>query len=563
MAYMKTPVPIPKSAIIVKVSGKKYVYCVDEKIYKKDKKYNSDKRKCVGKVIENTNTMYPNEYFQIYFPDEYNEMPEVHLESDKMIHSDCLKLGFTGVFFELAENLRLKSMLSRHFGSDEYDNIETTNMILNYAAKVVATQNGTISSYPFFARENVMLDGKIASESTLCNVFKSIKKSQIQSFTKDRINFNKDKSGVLLSCDGSNVATDATDIEIAEMGHNKSGEEENQVAFTLVTNQNNYRPLMLEEYKGSTHDANALSPIMKLLKEYGVNNITYILDRGYFSEKIMRRILRENNNFLMMTKNCKFIKDVYDKYYDEIISYENFDSELDMHHFTYVGKLFKSYDKSIYFHMFFNPESRQNQEKSLKKIISENSKELNKLINFKLTDEEIEKYADKFNLVFENGRLVTFSVNKEYIEKELKYSGFFTILASNITEACNAYTKYRNRDYTEKLFAMLKTNEELEVLRSHDEDHLIGKVFSLFIGLIIRNEIFIKTKELRKASKDKSAYTTTQCLRELSCIEAVKLPTKKYQNIRAYTKKQNNIIKALGMTLKDVEKPLKMLNKRF
>ena len=44
------------------------------------------------------------------------------------------------------------------------------NMILNYTAKVVGTQNGTISSYPFFARENVMVDGKIALESTLRNV---------------------------------------------------------------------------------------------------------------------------------------------------------------------------------------------------------------------------------------------------------------------------------------------------------------------------------------------------------------------------------------------------------
>ena len=563
MSYMKSPVPIPKNAIIVKVSGKKYVYCVDEKVYKKDKKYNSDKRKCVGKVIENTNTMYPNEHFQTHYPDEYNSMPEVHLESDKMIHSDCLKLGFTGVFFELADKLRIKSMLTRYFGSEEYNNIETANMILNYAAKVVATQNGTISSYPFFARDNVMLGGKIASESTLCNIFKSIKKSQIQAFTKDWINFNKDKSGVLLSCDGSNVATESTDIEIAEIGHNKNGEEENQVAFTLVTNQNNYRPLMLEEYKGSTHDANALSPIMKLLKEYGVNNITYILDRGYFSEKIMRKILHENNNFLMMTKNCKFIRDIYDRCYDQILSYENFDSELEMHYFTYVGKLFKSYDKSVYFHMFYNPESRQKQEKLLKTIISQNSKELNKLIDYKLTEEEIEKYSNKFDLVFENDKLVTFKLNNEYIERELKYSGFFTILTSNITHPSEAYTKYRNRDYTEKLFAMLKTNEELEVLRSHDEEHLIGKVFSLFIGLIIRNEIFIKTKELRKNSKDKSAYTTTQCLRELSCIEVIKLPTKKYQNIRAYTKKQNNIIKALGMTLKDVEKPLKMLNKNF
>ena len=57
MAYLDFPVEIPKGTLIAKVSGKKYVYFVEEKVYKKDKKYNSDIRKCIGKVIENTNTM--------------------------------------------------------------------------------------------------------------------------------------------------------------------------------------------------------------------------------------------------------------------------------------------------------------------------------------------------------------------------------------------------------------------------------------------------------------------------------------------------------------------------
>ncbi len=563
MAYLDFPVEIPKGTLIAKVSGKKYVYFVEEKVYKKDKKYNSDIRKCIGKVIENTNTMYPNDAFRIYFPNEYEALNEVHLESDKLILSNCLKIGFTGSFFGIAENLKITDLLIRYFDDDESGSNEVSQTILNYAAKVVATQNATIASYPFYARENLMLGGKVTSESTLCDIFKRIKKDKIQAFTRERIKLNSDTQGVFLSCDGSNIKTDSTDIEIAEIGHNKNGNEENQVAFTLVTEQNNYRPLILNAYKGSTHDLNAISPIVSLLKEYDINKITYIFDRGYFSTALMRKILNQNNDFLIMAKENTKIKQIYDKYYDEIHSFDSYDSELDMHHFTHVEKLFKNIDKSVYFHIFYNPENKQIIEKKVKIELANDMTVLKKLLGLKITEEELGQYSEKFDLYMENDVLTSFAVSKTWVENRLKYAGMFVLVTSKLSDANYAYTKYRNRDYTEKLFAMLKTSEDLEVLRSRDEDHLLGKVFSLFIGLIIRNEIFIKTKELRKNSKDKNAYTTTSCIRELSCIEAINVSGKKYKNIRAYTKKQKAIIKALNLDIKIIEKGLFSLNKWF
>lgn len=50
----------------------------------------------------------------------------------------------------------------------------------------------------------------------------------------------------------------------------------------------------------------------------------------------------------------------------------------------------------------------------------------------------------------------------------------------------------------------MKTNEQFDVCRVHDEEHLTAKTLAMFVGLILRNELYLKTKELRSKTKDKN-----------------------------------------------------------
>ena len=104
----------------------------------------------------------------------------------------------------------------------------------------------------------------------------------------------------------------------------------------------------------------------------------------------------------------------------------------------------------------------------------------------------------------ENNTLIEFSYNKDKVMSALKYKGFFVIITSYATTAAQAYTEYHSRDYTEKMIMMMKTNEQFDVCRVHDEEHLIGKTLAMFVGLILRNELYLKTRELRKKLKIKN-----------------------------------------------------------
>ena len=111
------------------------------------------------------------------------------------------------------------------------------------------------------------------------------------------------------------------------------------------------------------------------------------------------------------------------------------------------------------------------------------------------------------------------------------------------------------------MIRMMKANEEFDIVRVHSDEHLMAKTFDMLIGLILRNEIFVRTRELRKSTKNKNDYTTTSCMRELNCISATILNNTRYANVDPLTKKQKSIIKTLGFTENEINQCLEVFNR--
>ena len=80
-------------------------------------------------------------------------------------------------------------------------------------------------------------------------------------------------------------------------------------------------------------------------------------------------------------------------------------------------------------------------------------------------------------------------------------------------KASEAISTYRDRDIIEKLFKVLKSELDLDRFLVHSRNAVESKVFMAFLANIIRNEIYMKTKDLR--IKDKKAYTISSIINEL------------------------------------------------
>ena len=141
--YLNTTVKIPeqKGKIIAKKKGDTtyilYQYGSD---YKQDRKYAIPLRAIVGKVSpEDPGSMYPNEKFQLYFPD--TEIPD---ELPFAYRSCCLKIGSCVVIRKVIDEYDLWSMLSKRFGKE-------TGLILDLAAYLIVDEENVGQYYPDFA----------------------------------------------------------------------------------------------------------------------------------------------------------------------------------------------------------------------------------------------------------------------------------------------------------------------------------------------------------------------------------------------------------------------------
>lgn len=559
-------VKVPKDSIIYTIGGKKYAYITTKKVYRKDKKNNSDKRIPIGRLTqEDESMMYPNGNFKIYFKAEYDALELPKLESDKLHFSDAIHYGLTGSFITIAKDLNLFKLLQESIDDGTNKDFgKIVNTVFNLAFKFVITENSSFVGYPYFARNHLILGGDIHSDSTVGNILKEVNQKQVRTFMERWLKTHQTEKGMLISCDGTNVISNSDDIELVDLGHNKNGSFENQISYTLLTDQNVLRPLFLEEYNGSTHDVEAIKPILAWLKQLDIKNVNILVDRGYFSKKLMKTLLTQGNGFVMMAKLNNEIKEIIDSYEKEIKSYQNYIKSLDLNGFTVVRKLFKDLDNCVDFHIFYNSNYVNQCERELKKKVKDCCEILNAKLKKSDNTFDKSKYEKYFDLTCdENGSLIAYSIKEDAIKDELKYVGYFVICTSfsETTEA--AYYLYHNRDYTEKLIRMMKTNEEFDVCRVHSEKSLIAKNLSMFIGLILRNELFVRTKQLRDKTKDKKLYTTTHVIKELSCIQAVMEKSGKYFNLRALTNCQKTILSALGITEKQLQNSLNTFNSHF
>lgn len=84
---------------------KGYVYHVLEVKWNKDKKYATDKRINIGKMIDDE-YMIPNDAYKLYYPNETFELGE------PPVFNDTLKIGSTMLIRKVLENSELDNLIN-------------------------------------------------------------------------------------------------------------------------------------------------------------------------------------------------------------------------------------------------------------------------------------------------------------------------------------------------------------------------------------------------------------------------------------------------------------------
>ena len=541
--YLNTTVKIPemKGKIITKKKGSTtYILYQYGNEYNPEKRYAVPLRTIVGKVsAEDPSVMFPNEKFQIYFPD--TQIPE---ELPFAYRSCCLKLGSCVIIRKVLDEYKLAPMLRKRFGDD-------TGLLLDLVSYLIVEEENSGQYYPDYAFTHPLHTEKmtIYSDSKVSRLLSSITKDQCISFLDDWNKHRDHKSRIYISYDSTNKNSDAGDIGIVEFGKAKDDKGLPVFNLSIAMDKTNRVPLFYEEYPGSITDVSQFTFMVDKVIEYGYRKIGFILDRGYFSKENIRYIDENDYSFIIMCKGCKALVSslVLENYGKFETNRESAIRSYKVYGTTVTGRLYEDDAKDRFFHIFYNPSKQAAEREHLEQRIEKLRQFLDKHIG---KDDKFGKtYQDYFQLLYDKkGLLRGVQERADIIERELQLCGYFCIITSEKMTASQALVQYKGRDISEKLFRSDKTFIGSKSERVQSSQSMSSKIFIEFVALIVRNRIYNLLKEQMLRMDTRQKYMTVPAaIRELEKIEMVRRNGGSYKLDHAVTKTQKIILSSFGL----------------
>lgn len=546
--------PQEKGIVFKKRGGVVYVEYTYDRVYNPDKKYNVPKRTTIGRLDENDEKkMYPNPSFKKYFPDVDLSDHEKNIQ-----HSSMMKIGAYTVLKKIIKDYELDKLINSIIG-------DKSGLFLDLACYSIITEDNVAQYYPAYAYNHALHTDNmyVYSDSSISDFLQDIT-------VDDSLNFllawndKHDKSEkVYISYDSTNKSCQAGDIEIAEFGHPKDGDDKPIVNLAVAYDCNNKEPLFYETYCGSIVDVAQLPQMMKKAAGYGYKCLGFILDRGYFSKKNIDEIDKAGFSFIIMLKGKKaLVKDIVDKYKDSFENDINCDiPEYGAQGITITRKLYESDEVERHIHLYYSGSKYNSERESLMDSIRREQKILEKYIGSAVTMPKC--FNKHFEAIYhEDGTLMGCMPLKDVIMEELKYCGYFCIITSEEMTAREALRLYKGRDASEKLFRADKTYLGNSTYRTHSREALDSKMFIEFIALIIRNKFYNYLQDkMIKDGKKSNYFSVPAAIAELEKIEALHNMKGDFTLDHAITKKQRAILSAVGMTARDINNVLSEMNK--
>lgn len=540
-----TLVSIPKGTKIYKQNDNYYVYHVIESTYHKDKKYNTEKRTCIGRKYDEER-MYPNDNFFKHYssPEEYiEETPEF---------SDCIKIGTMTVFDTVINELGISDMLKLVAN-------ENSDLFMDLIYYYTFGNNTVTQYYKYFIREHFCYSNRIFSDSQISRLLNQLTDDNISKFLNDW-NTKQEKDNILIDFDGTNINSSNTTSELTEFGHPKIDEGLPQINLSYAINHKTGLPLFYELYPGSINDMSETKIMIDKAKNYGYidKNITFILDRGMFSKNNLDYLENNKMKYIIMAKlsldvinntiiaNMNKIKNQYSCYIPNHNLYGK----------TFERDIFK--DKKVkYLHVYYDDEKASIERKLLSQNLAFYEEALMTALELKKKPSDLKPFKKYFKFDLDDeGYIKSYKPNSEKIQSELEFCGFFAIVSREKLDIKYVIDEYRKRDIVEKTFRDIKSYIGLNKFRVYHDISIKTKTFLTFITAIIKANL---KNKLADYLHNNSSETLITVFKEIEKIQVTKI-NNVYVKRYALTSKQRKILEALNIKEDKIDGYIKLLN---
>ncbi len=292
-------------------------------------------------------------------------------------------------------------------------------------------------------------------------------------------------------------------------------------------------PIYYRTFPGNIPDSRTIDTIMADIEHSGFPNVIYITDRGYMSLKVLEGFILKGKRAIMAVKtNMKMVL-------DRIRELGQFSGRPDGMEFDADNKMYyrqynidyeaktktgtKKADR-LKLNLYFAPTIRgekimatemklQGQKEGLAAIQAAGETALDA--------DTLRKEYGLFNVETDAvGKIKSFTPNREKFDETIVTAGFFAniTLSLDLTSPA-AIDAYQLRNEQEKYYQQMKSELASDRQRNWSEDGKTGRLFILFVFLIMASYLrhVWKTTELKK--KFTSSLDILDEMRSIRCIE--------------------------------------------
>ena len=317
-------------------------------------------------------------------------------------------------------------------------------------------------------------------------------------------------------------------------GHNKEGLALPQTLEVAIYTINGHMPVYYRTFPGNMPDSRSIETIMTDVEHAGFHDLVFITDRGYTSIQNMEKYILTDQRAIMCVKvGLKIVLDKIkelgtfaakpdgmDMDVESKLYYKQYDLDYEA---KSKGDTTKKADR-LKLNLYFNPVLRGEQQRNLDVKIAgqRRSLEIATANDEKITDGKSFRHEhDFFNVEFNaDGTVKSYTFNKKKYEDATVTMGFFANMTHKLDlTAPEALAAYKLRDEQEKYFQQMKSEMNSDRQRNWSEDGKTGRLFVLFVSLILGSFVRHKWKSTNLKDKFDSSLDILDEMRSIRCVE--------------------------------------------
>jgi len=338
-------------------------------------------------------------------------------------------------------------------------------------------------------------------------------------------------------------------MDILEYGYNRDGDNLPQMNLSIVAHKELGIPVMYDIYPGSIVDVSTLHNTIERMRAMGINDITLILDRGFFSSTNLNDLMEIGYDFIVgasfSSKSVKSSVLKVRRYIERGRYLHKFngrilfvkDIKLDIGYRTY-----KAY-------IYYDPEREHRERVHFYGRLHDIIERLEGRVIRRWEDPGtvVDDIAGNFSIYLRwsvKGNKLKVSVRDKAVSQRVNRMGFMVIVYNGDYGWDDVLGMYKERGLVEEMFRSLKNDVSGVPLRVQKTSVAKGMIFVNFLALILRFRLL----RMLKSSGLIEEYSIPKLILELSKVKKVVLADGKTITTEV-TKRQREIIEKLGLSI--------------